>query len=263
MSEKIRDNTRRLLSVVADYQEEIQRVAGSGIYSDAYKQQQYDAAHARAVERAYVTAAQVWGEVKQDENFTKRLDDAGLAWQEQSDAVAQLEAARQAARRSGIDPAWFQVSHARAAAIVRQAQTGGELLTAYQNADPDVRAVLAEFGESLMIEAGKTGRQWLDAAIRFGRDAKAVYASPDYQAAYAKLEGVVDSLVEAHKALRGAINTIAATGDVTPLRTLLHGIEETRRDVLAPDGKIYALPAFARHTWGAVPDGSGNFVFTE
>lgn len=59
------------------------------------------------------------------------------------------------------------------------------------------------------------------------------------------------------------INTLAVTGDVTPLRTLLHGIEETRRDVLAPDGKTYALPAFERHTWGAVPDGAGGFVFTE
>lgn len=262
MSERIKSNTARLLSVVADYQAEIQRVAGSGIYSDDFKQQQYDAAHARAVERAYVTAAQVWGEVKQDENFTKRLDDAGHAWQEQSAAVAQLETARQTARRSGIDPAWFQVSHARAAALVRRAETGGELLTAYDNADPDVRAVLAEFGESLMLEAGKGGRQWLDAIIRFRSDAKAVYASEEYQAAYARLEGVVDSLVEAHKALRGVINTIAVTGDVTPLRTLLHGIEETRRDALAPDGKSYALPAFERHTWGAVPDGVGGFVFT-
>ena len=255
----IQSLTNRLLELARDYQAEKQRLFADARYAVDYRERAVQTLAETYQARALLTASALWGDVVTDERGMKTLNASAVAWNAQRAAEERLTALRTQARRANIDPEWYEISRARARELIANAWSPDELIAAYQNADPDVQALMAEFGDALIGDNPNAGI-YMPARTFLKRQARARYDTPAYRAAYARTEQVADGLKAAHTALRVVINTLDTAG--APVANIYHAIIPESRDVLAPDGETYALPYFRAAVWGAVPNGEGGFYVT-
>ena len=261
---QIRTASEQLTALMVQAGEKATDIRNSKQYTAEYIQTLLGSLNQQFMGLSEQQVISVWGDVVTDENGTKTLDPNAQAWTLLRGAESGLETVRQNLRRGTIDPAWFQVAEVRARALVVTSITARDFLASYRAADPDVRAVLAELGPSMIMQSTKyhsSAQEWIGAINHLKRDHRASMDTPEHRIAFDRYEMIVRELKNLHGETQRAVNQFHGFyGSKT--RTIYHAIDTTWRDVLHPSGDVVSMPYFRAKTWGwiAMENGGGYIV---